>query len=55
MGDWTTTSTVKWFLDVETAAALEREGSWDQSAQSTTARPKSGQLQQVGKTDLAGI
>ena len=34
--------TVKWFLDVKTAAALEREGSRDQSTQPTTARSKSG-------------
>ena len=38
----TTITSVKWFLDVKTVAALGRKGSWDQSAQSTTARPKSG-------------
>ena len=37
-----TTTTVKWFLDVKTFAALEREGSWNQSAQPTTTPPKSG-------------
>ena len=39
----------------ETFAALEREGSRDQSAQPITSRPNLGQLQQVGKTDSAGI
>ena len=36
-----TTTTVKWFLDVKTVSALEREGFWDQSDQPTTASPKS--------------
>ena len=35
-----TTTTVKWFLDVRTVAVLETEGSRDQSAQTTTTRPK---------------